>query len=488
MSIWTRKSISALIADSASGNLTRALGPVALSLLGIGAIVGAGIFVLTGTVASQNTGPALVLSMILAGFACALAGLCYAELAAMIPVAGSAYTYAYATLGELVAWIIGWDLILEYSLSVSTVALGWGANIVSLAADVGVGIPARLTAGPGQIITLADGGTVTGLFNLPACLVVLLITALLVIGVKESAQANTAIVVVKLAVLATFVVAGAFYVKPALWHPFVPPSSGTFGQFGWSGVLRGAGVIFFAFIGFDAVSTAAQEARDPQRDMPIGIMVSLAVCTVFYIAVALVLTGLVPYAKLNVADPLNVGVAAMGLRWLGPIVKVGALAGMFSVMLVNLLAQPRIFYSMSRDGLLPPVFARIHPRFHTPYVTTIVTGVCVAAAAATLPLGVLGQLVSMGTLLAFGLVCVGVLVLRRTEPDRVRPFKTPLVPWVPGLGAAVCVYLMYGLPGTTWLRLVVWLAVGLAIYAGYGRRNAQRVRAGVPPAEAAAVA
>ena len=383
---------------------------------------------------------------------------------------------------------VWWDLILEYSLSVSTVALGWGANMVSLAADIGIAIPAQLTAGPGQVVTLATGATVTGIFNLPACAIVLIITALLVIGVKESAQANTVIVFVKLGVLAIFVIAGSFYVKPSLWHPLIPPSTGKFGEFGWSGVLRGAGLIFFAFIGFDAVSTAAQEAKNPQRDMPIGILVSLGVCTFVYIAVALVLTGLVPYARLNVADPINVGIAATGLRWLGPIIKIGALAGMFSVMLVNLLAQPRIFYSMSRDGLLPPVFARVHPRFHTPHVTTAVTGICVALAAATLPLAVLGQLVSMGTLLAFGLVCAGVLVLRRTDPDRPRPFRTPYAPWVPALGAASCVYLMTGLPLATWLRLFIWLAIGLVIYLGYGRRTAEQMRSDAQTAESAAVA
>jgi APA family basic amino acid/polyamine antiporter len=456
-----RKPIAALIADSEAGHLRRVLGPGALVLLGIGAVIGAGIFVLTGTVAAQNAGPGLILSMLLAGLAAALAGLCYAELASMIPVAGSAYTYAYATLGELAAWIIGWDLILEYALSSSTVALGWGATAVSLLRDVGIDIPARFTQPP---------------TNIPAALVILVITALLVVGVKESARANTIIVVVKLGVLAIFVAAGAFFLKPELWHPLVPPNTGTFGEFGWSGVLRGAGLIFFAYIGFDAVSTAAQEARDPQRDMPRGILGSLVICTVVYIAVALVLTGLVDYRTLNVPDPINVGVAATGLGWLSPIVKIGALAGMFSVILVNLLAQPRVFFSMARDGLLPEWAARVHPRFRTPHVTTIVTGIAVAIAAATLPLNVLSQLVSMGTLLAFGIVCAGVLVLRRTDPDMPRPFRVPLVPWIPLAGAVVCLYLMIGLPWATWQRLFVWLAIGLAIYLGFGRVNAARLR------------
>ena len=476
MALTTRKPIAALLADAEHGGLRRALGPGALVLLGIGAIIGAGIFVLTGNVAAQHTGPALVLSMILAGIACAFAGLCYAELASMIPVAGSAYTYAYATMGEFMAWVIGWDLILEYSLASATVALGWGANAVSLLADLGVHVPPRLTAPPGTTIALADGSTVTALFNLPAALVILAITALLVVGVKESARTNTIIVVIKLAVLVLFVGVAVRHVRPELWQPLVPPNTGTFGEFGWSGVVRGAGIIFFAYIGFDAVSTAAQEARNPQRDLPIGILGSLAVCTVAYISVALVLTGVVHYSRLNVADPINVGIAATGVTWLGPFIKLGALAGLFSVILVNLMAQPRIFFAMSRDGFLPPIFGRIHPRFRTPHVTTTITGVLVAITAALFPIGVLGQLVSMGTLLAFAIVCAGVLVLRRTDPDLRRPFRAPGMPWVGIAGVLVCIYLMAVLPFATWRRLLVWLAVGLAIYFLYGRRNVQRTR------------
>jgi basic amino acid/polyamine antiporter, APA family len=485
MSIATRKNIPDLVADAEHAGLRRTLGAGQLTLLGIGAIIGAGIFVLTGTVAAQNTGPALVLSMLLAGLACAFAGLCYAELASMIPVAGSAYTYAYATLGELAAWIIGWDLVLEYSLASSTVALGWSANAVSLLADLGIRVPPRLTAAPGQLVTLADGATTTGLLNLPAALVCLLITALLVVGVRESARANAVIVAIKLAVLVLFVVFCMRFVRTELWTPLVPPNTGEFGAFGWSGVLRGAGIIFFAYIGFDAVSTAAQEARHPQRDIPVGILASLAVCTLAYIAVALVLTGVVPYELLNVADPINVAIDATGLTWLGPIVKIGALAGLFSVILVNLMAQPRIFYSMSRDGLLPPVFSRIHPRFRTPHVTTLVTGTCVAIAAALFPIGVLSQLVSMGTLLAFGIVCAGVLILRRTHPELPRPFRTPGAPAVPILGVLVCLYLMSGLPLATWMRLFAWLGIGVLIYFGYGLRAARKRRAAVATREAA---
>ena len=477
MALTTRKPIAALVADAEHAGLRRALGPGALILLGIGAIIGAGIFVLTGNVAAQNTGPALVLSMVLAGIACAFAGLCYAELASMIPVAGSAYTYAYATMGEFMAWVIGWDLVLEYSLASATVALGWAANAVSLLADLGIYVPPRLTAPPGTAVTLADGSSVPALFNLPAALVVLAITALLVIGVKESARANTIIVFIKLAVLVLFVGVATPHVNPDLWQPLIPPNTGTFGEFGWSGVVRGAGIIFFAYIGFDAVSTAAQEARNPQRDLPIGILGSLVVCTGAYISVALVLTGVVHYSRLNVADPINVGIAATGVTWLGPFIKLGALAGLFSVILVNLMAQPRIFFAMSRDGFLPPAFGRIHPRFRTPHVTTIVTGVLVAITAALFPIGVLGQLVSMGTLLAFAIVCAGVLVLRRTDPDLQRPFRAPGMPWVGLAGVAVCIYLMAVLPLATWRRLLVWLAVGLAIYFLYGRRNIQRAQA-----------
>jgi APA family basic amino acid/polyamine antiporter len=477
MGLTSRKSIAALVADADHAGLRRALGPGALVLLGIGAIIGAGIFVLTGNVAAQNTGPALVLSMILAGVACAFAGLCYAELASMIPVAGSAYTYAYATMGEFMAWIIGWDLVLEYSLASATVALGWGANAVSLLADLGIHVPPRLTAPPGTAVALPDGSTTTALFNLPAALVVLVITTLLVIGVKESARTNTIIVFIKLAVLVLFVAVAARYVRPELWQPLVPPNTGTFGEFGWSGVVRGAGIIFFAYIGFDAVSTAAQEARNPQRDLPIGILGSLAVCTAAYIAVALVLTGVVHYSRLNVADPINVGIAATGATWLGPFIKLGALAGLFSVILVNLMAQPRIFFAMSRDGFLPPMFGRIHPRFRTPHITTAVTGVLVAITAALFPINVLGQLVSMGTLLAFAIVCAGVLVLRRTDPDLPRPFRAPGMPWVGVGGLLVCIYLMAVLPLATWRRLLIWLAVGLTIYFAYGRRSVERARA-----------
>jgi basic amino acid/polyamine antiporter, APA family len=476
MSLFTRKSVAELRLEADRSALRKTLGPLNLTALGVGSIIGTGIFVLTGTAASQNAGPALVLSMIIAGVACAFAGLCYAELSSMIPVAGSAYTYAYATTGELVAWIIGWDLMLEYALSASTVAVGWSGYFVSLMKDLGVHVPPELTGAPGVSIAVAGGGMVTGVFNLPATIIILLVMTLLVVGIRESANVNTALVVVKAAVLVIFVVAGLAYVNRDNLTPFVPPNTGEFGQFGWSGVLRGAGVMFFAYIGFDAVSTAAQEARNPQRDLPVGILASLGICTVLYIAVALVLIGIVPYQRLNVADPIAVGIDATGLTWLSPVVKVSALFGLFSTMLVQLLGQTRIFYSMSRDGLLPAAFSRVHPRFRTPHVSTLLTGVIIAIAAGMLPIDVLSQLVSMGTLLAFVLVCIGILVLRRTSPGLERPFRTPWTPWVPILGALTCFIQMIALPWATWQRLFAWLAIGLLVYFLHARRGAAAMR------------
>jgi len=476
MDLFVTKPLAELRAEADAGTLKRTLGAFDLTTLGVGAVIGAGIFVITGTAAAQFAGPALILSMLFAALGCALAGLCYAEFASMIPVAGSAYTYAYATLGELFAWIIGWDLMLEYALGASTIAVGWAGNVVSFLHDYGIAIPARFAGPLGAVIALPGGGTATALFNVPAALVVVLISVLLVVGIRESARFNAAIVVVKVAVLVLFIGFGASHVHPANWHPFLPPNTGQFGQYGWSGVLRGAGVIFFAFIGFDAVSTAAQEARDPQRDMPIGIMWSLAICTVLYVATTLVLTGLVRYTRLNVPAPIALGIDATGIAWLKPLVKLGAIAGLSSTMLVMLLGQPRIFYSMSRDGLLPALFSRVHPRFRTPWVPTVITGAVVAVVAGLFPIGVLTQLTAMGTLLAFVIVCGGVLVLRRRAPELHRPFRTPGVPWVPVLGALICLSQMAGLPLETWLRLVIWLVVGLAIYFGYGRHGARRVR------------
>jgi APA family basic amino acid/polyamine antiporter len=475
MSLFTTKSMADLRAESDGSPLRRSLGPLNLTALGIGSIIGTGIFVLTGTAASMNAGPALVLSMILSAVGCAFAGLCYAEFAAMVPVAGSAYTYAYATIGEIFAWIIGWDLILEYALSAATVAVGWSGYFVSLCRDLGITIPPALTMPMGSTFT-TGGVTINGIFNLPALIIVLFVAALLVIGIRQSANTNTALVVVKTMVLVVFVIVGAAYVRRENLTPFIPPNTGEFGSFGWSGILRGAGVMFFAYIGFDAVSTAAQEAKNPQRDMPIGILGSLAICTVIYIAVAIVLLGIVSYHKLNVADPLAVGIDATGLTWFSPVIKVSALFGLFSTMLVTLLAQTRIFYSMSRDGLLPPLFSRVHPTFRTPYLSTMLVGGIVGIASGLLPITVLSQLVSIGTLLAFVLVCIGIIVLRRTAPDIPRPFRTPWVPWVPILGALICLAQMVALPLETWERLGIWLVIGMIVYFVYSRRRAHAVR------------
>lgn len=484
---FRRKTVSSLQHEAANDQrLHRALGPVNLTALGIGAIVGAGIFVLTGQAAAKYAGPAIVFSFILAGLACAFAGLCYAEFSAMIPVSGSAYTYGYATLGELIAWIIGWDLILEYLFAASTVAVGWSGYMVSFCKDIGIHIPAAFTAAPYDHVAPKDAGwnmwkiftegwTSTGaVLNVPAMVIVGLITLLLVLGIKESARFNNIIVTVKIAVILAFLAIGAAYINSANWEPFVPPSLGP-GEFGWGGVLRGAGVIFFAYIGFDAVSTAAQEARNAQRDMPIGILGSLAICTVLYIAVSLVLTGIVSYKQLNVPDPIAVAINSLGqgVAWLRPIIKIGAIAGLSSVILVMLLGQPRIFYTMSKDGLLPPAFSKVHPRFRTPWLAQILTGGAAMLIAGLFPIGLLGELVSIGTLLAFAIVCVGVMVLRYTDPGIRRPFRTPVFWLVCPLGTFFCCWLMYGLPRDTWARLLVWMAIGIVIYFGYGRRHSK---------------
>ncbi|MDQ3426922.1 MAG: amino acid permease [Gemmatimonadota bacterium] len=487
MGLFSRKDVSALQAEVASDqSLKRALGAVNLVTLGIGAIIGAGIFVLTGQAAANYAGPAIVYSFLLAGTACALAGLCYAEFAAMIPIAGSAYTYGYATLGELFAWIIGWDLILEYLFAASTVAVGWSGYVVSFLKDLGITIPAAYTSAPYTHTTPTDAGlnvwrlftegwSSTGaVLNVPAMVIVGLITILLIVGISESASFNNVVVVIKITVVLLFIGFGMAYINRENWEPFVPPPQGD-GKYGWDGIVRGAGVIFFAYIGFDAVSTAAQETRNPQRDMPIGILGSLAICTVLYVAVALVLTGIVDYTQLNVPDPIAVGInaAGPGLAWLRPVVKIGAIAGLSSVILVMLLGQPRIFYTMSKDGLLPPVFSAVHPKFRTPWLASLVTGGFAMVFAGLLPIGLLGELVSIGTLFAFAIVCAGVLVLRYTDPDIPRPFRTPLSPFVPIAGIASTFYLMLGLPVDTWARLIIWMALGLVIYFLYGKRHSK---------------
>jgi APA family basic amino acid/polyamine antiporter len=454
--------------------LKRALGPGALIALGIGAIIGTGIFVLTGVAAAEHAGPALVLAFIFAGIACALAALCYAEFAAMIPVSGSAYSYAYATLGEGVAWFVGWLLVLEYLFAASTVSVGWSGYIVSLLNQIGWHIPTIIStapfapgAKPGEIVTTG------AIVNLPAVLIIGLVTALCYTGIKQSTNFNTIVVMIKVVVIVLFIGFGATLVDTSNWHPFIPPNEGP-GRFGWDGIFRAASIIFFAYIGFDAVSTAAQEAKNPQRDMPVGILGSLIICTILYIAVSAVLTGMVHFNELNVPAPVAYALDKYPqVSWLGILIKLGAIAGMTSVILVMLLGQPRIFYSMSKDGLLPPAFASVHPKFQTPGFATLVTGVVAAIMGGLLPVTILGELVSFGTLTAFMVVCIGVLVLRYSRPDLKRPFRVPAAPVVCTGGALACGFLVIQLSGNAWMLAIIWTSLGFLIYGLYGYRNSK---------------
>ncbi|HJS99197.1 MAG TPA: amino acid permease [Terriglobales bacterium] len=492
--------------ETGEHSLKRALGPGNLIALGIGAIIGTGIFVLTGAASAMYAGPSIVLSFIVAGIGCVFAGLCYAEFAAMIPIAGSAYTYGYATLGEIFAWIIGWDLILEYAFGAATVASGWSGYVLSFLQDFGVRLSPKLAGAPGTPFVLYNGhwenlsrvskalalhhidpSTLphqTSFFNLFGFIGIALVTVVLVIGIKESANLNSLIVIVKVCVLLVFVGLGVNYIvghmaeATANWHPFIPPNQGGFGAYGTSGIFRAAGVIFFAYIGFDAVSTAAQETKNPKRDMPIGILGSLVICTILYILVSGVLTGLVKYTNLNVPDPIAIGIDMTGVRWGSLLVKLGAICGLSSTMVVMLLGQSRIFYTMSHDGLLPKWASAVHPRFRTPYISSIFVGVFVAMFAALIPISVLGELVSIGTLLAFVIVCAGVWVLRRSRPEVPRPFRTPWVPFVPIMGILISGLMMVSLPLDTWIRLIVWLIIGMVIYFTYSRRHS-KVQQGV---------
>src|ERR1700719_4071677 len=482
------KTHEALIEELHGENqLRRVLGPVQLSSLGVGAIIGTGIFVLTGVAAHDLTGPALMLSFVVSGLTCFFAALCYAEFASMVPVAGSAYTYAYATLGELFAWIMGWDLILEYAVASATVAHGWSHYFQDFLKFFHVGLPHIFTNAPFDYDLSTGHFTSTGTwFDLPAIAIALIVTVILVKGISESASVNTAIVIVKLCIVFFVIAVGSFYVHPANWRPFAPFGLSGLSFFGHTvlgqagpggkpqGMLAGAALVFFAYIGFDSVSTHAEEARNPSRDVPIGILTSLVLCTILYIAVAAVLTGMVPYNQINIDAPVSDAFRQVGLPWAQLLISVAAIAGITSVLLVMMLSQPRIFLAMARDGLLPPgFFAAVHERFRTPWKSTILTGVCVATMGAFLPLRILAELVNIGTLLAFVIVCAAVLIMRRTHPNVPRPFRAPFGMIVPILGILCCLLLMFSLPAENWLRLFVWLAIGLAIYFGYGRSHSR---------------
>jgi APA family basic amino acid/polyamine antiporter len=466
LSLFRRKSIAQLTATPGRGTLElkRTLGAPSLVALGIGAIIGAGLFILTGMVAADHAGPAVVLSFIVAAIGCGFAGMCYAELASMFPMAGSAYTYTYATMGELMGWIIGWDLVLEYAVGAGMVSLGWSAYVTHLLAQWGIVIPHALAATPFE----------GGLVNLPAVLILVAISLLLIRGISESARVNAVIVAIKVAVVLTVIGLGVWYIRFENYHPFLPANTGTFGSFGWSGVMRGAGMIFFAYIGFDAVSTAAQEAKNPQRDMPWGILGSLAVCTVLYIAFALVLTGIVNYHDFKgAAAPVAVAIDHTPYPWLGTVVNLGIICGFTTVILVMLLGQSRVFYAMSKDGLLPPLFSTLHPTYRTPWINNVVFMLLTALLGGFLPIQSLGNMCSIGTLLAFVLVCAGVVVLRRREPNAPRGYRTPLVPLIPVLGIVVCLAMMASLDKMTWVRLVVWLVIGLGVFFSYSRRHSR---------------
>jgi basic amino acid/polyamine antiporter, APA family len=469
------KSVEDLEAESAKGELRRSLGPTALTAIGIGGIIGTGIFVLTGLAAAQHAGPAIVLSFIIAGIGCVFAGLCYAEFASMIPVSGSAYAYSYATLGEGVAWFIGWNLVLEYLFAASTVSVGWSRYLVKFLDAIGLNfIPPALSSAPIDY-TVEQGFVATGaMLNLPAVLIVTVVTIILMLGIKQSSTTNAIIVAIKVGIVVLVIGFGAFYVTADNWSPFIPENTGTWGQFGWSGIIRASGIIFFAYIGFDAVSTAAQEAKNPQRDVPFGILASLIICTILYVLMSAVLTGMLEYPKLNDAAPVATALEAHeGLRWLSIPVIFGALAGLTSVILVMMLAQSRIFYSMSRDGLLPPAFRACHPEWKTPVFSTVLTGIGAGLMGGLLPLNVLGELVSAGTLMAFVTVCIGIMVLRVTKPNVPRPFRVKGV-WFVGIGGTLFCGLMLGslfMTGGTWYRIVGWTILGFIVYFGYGYKH-----------------
>ena len=472
-----KKSLELLRAEAAAtgeGSLKRSLNGVSLIAIGIGVIIGAGLFSLTGLAAANHTGPAITISFIVAAVGCAFSALCYAEFASLVPVSGSAYTYSYATMGELFAWIIGWDLVLEYSVGAAAVAISWSQYLIKFLSKFDINLPAQLVMSPFETAKLADGSTVSGFVNVPAMVVVLTITAIVMRGTKGSAWFNALVVALKVTVVLVFIGLGWQYINPVNYQPYIPTNTGTFGEFGLSGILRGAGVIFFVFIGFDIVATMAQETKNPQRNMPIGIMGSLLICTVLFVLFGHVLTGLANYTEFkNSAAPVASAIEKTPYAWLTSAVLVAILIGYTSVILVDLLGQSRVFFAMSKDGLLPPVFSRLHPRRNTPFQSIALLGTFIALFAGFVPIAVVGEMTSIGTLLAFVMVCLGVLILRRTDPDAPRPFRTPWVPVVPILGIVVCLVMMVSLPLDTWLRLLVWLAIGLVIYYGYGKKHSK---------------
>ncbi|ACU60228.1 amino acid permease [Chitinophaga pinensis] len=470
-----KKSIESLqqeAAQSGANTLKRNLGGVNLIAIGIGVIIGAGLFSLTGIAAANNTGPAVILSFLLAAVGCAFSALCYAELASMVPVAGSAYTYAYATMGELFAWIIGWDLVLEYSVGAATVGISWSKYLVTFLAKFNIHLPAQLVTSPFELVKLADGTQIHGFINLPAVLIIVFITSIIIFGTRGSALFNAIVVALKISVVLVFIALGWHYINPENYKPFIPQNTGEFGHFGLSGILRGAGVVFFVFIGFDIVATMAQETKNPKKNMPIGILGSLIVCTILFILFGYVMTGLAHYTEFkDNAAPVAVAIAHTPYEWLFLAVIAAILIGYTSVILVDLLGQSRVFYSMSKDGLLPPVFSRLHPRFATPYKSNIVLCVFISLFAGLVPIHVVGEMTSIGTLLAFVMVCLAVIILRKEQPDLPRTFRTPWVPVVPILGILTCLLMMFSLPLDTWIRLIVWLLIGFAIYFGYGRKH-----------------
>jgi basic amino acid/polyamine antiporter, APA family len=475
MSIWKRKPLEQLLAQAADDEkgLKRTLSSTSLVALGIGAIIGAGLFSLTGIAAAEHAGPAVTLSFILAAVGCGFAGLCYAEFASMIPVAGSAYTYSYATMGEFMAWIIGWDLVLEYALGAATVGVSWSRYFLELLNKFGIHLPPDLICSPWETLKLGDGTVINGgIINLPAIFIVSLLSLLLIRGTKESASMNNILVIIKVAVVILFIILGWSFIDEKNYSPYIPENTGVYGQFGWSGIATGAATVFFAFIGFDAVSTAAQEAKNPQKGMPIGIIGSLIVCTILYVLFSHVMTGLVPYHEFaNDAKPAATAFAKTGYDFLQNGLIIAILAGYTSVMLVMLMGQSRVFYSMSVDGLLPKFFSDIHSKYRTPWKTNLFFLVFVSLFAGFVPVSALGHMVSIGTLLAFSLVCIGVMIMRVKMPDVPRAFKTPLMPFVPLAGIAVCFYLMYSLPIESWERLFIWMALGIIIYFIYGKKN-----------------